>query len=304
VNVVTKLSFVFTICNPLPAGGSIELTIDPQFRVNASPKTTHDMSGDVVVFPPTDTARGSQLTVQRLGNGFDIPSGTKISLTIDGIRNPSVPSPVIGEGGTFAVATRASAGSNVDVAKLLDNDPKVLLNTTFVGKTLESTNELCMLEAVEWTPTHLQVFKDAVGETHGQSAAPFIEIKSVETVVCVDPSSPQRRLQAASIDVGDTSTLPAQTDAVIQYGSFRMPRQLTEVTEPPSAPRVLVQDFGLTTTSVIGITWQHPETNFVAADTVYTIKYKPAASQESQTVLRTGSSVRSRQMSALMQGTT
>jgi hypothetical protein len=298
VNLVNQLTFDFSVCNPLPADGAVQLTLDSQFRSDETLKVTHSMSGDVVVYPPVETEKGSVLTIQRSGSGFDIPSGTKITVTIDGVKNPKVESANPGEGGTFGVSTFTKSA---DADQLLDSDPNVSLNDTFVGVTLKSSNAMCMAEAVEWTPTSAASFASTVGETHGASAA-YVEVKSVKATTCIDSAS-RRRLHALGVE-----RIPAQNDLIVRYGSdysVNVPsRLLAALTGPPSAPINLQQDAVLTTKTAVSLYWESPAENFDDSTIrTFSLKYKRAGADEAKEVMATGSSQTFAVISNLAKGT-
>jgi hypothetical protein len=291
VNLVNELTFELAICNPLPADGIVEVTLDPQFQVDGSLKVTHSMSGDVVVYAPVEAEEGIIVTIKRTGSGFDILSGTKITIAVNGVRNPKVKSPNQGEGGTFGVSTFAD--SAISGQLLLDNAPAVTLNETFVGVTLQSSNDMCMAAAVEWTPTAESAFKSTVGESH-DSPEVNVEVKSVKPTTCIDTVS-RRRLQALGANTG-FGHAPAQNGLVLQLGSDKSAhigilRKLVVLNGPPSSPRNLMRDDKLTTDSDVSLRWTRPTENFDdSISKTYTLKYKRAGSSEALTVRNTGSS--------------
>jgi hypothetical protein len=242
------------------------------------------------------------LTIKRSGSGFDIPSGTKVTVTVDGVKNPSVKSPSPGEGGTFGVSTFTDSAAD----QLLDSDPKIALNETFIGVTLQSSNVMCMAEALEWTPTAAAAFLSTVGETHGSPAA-YVEVKAVKATTCIDATS-RRRLRALGVDK-DADHAPAQKGFAVRYGSdgsahVGRPRKLTALTGEPSAPRNLLQDTALTTTSAVSLNWEVPANNFENSTIrTYLLKYKRAGASEAETVMDTGSSYTFATISNLAKGT-
>jgi hypothetical protein len=303
VNLPNQLTFEFSICNSLPADGAVQLTLDSQFRSDGTLEVAHSMSGDVVVYRPVETEAGSVLTIQRSGTGFIIPSGTMITVTVDGVRNPKVESASPGEGGTFGVSTFTESA---EADQLLDSDPDVALNETFVGVTLQSSNAMCMAESVEWTPTAAAAFTGQVGETHGAPAS-NVEVKAVKATTCIDGAS-RRRLHALGVEA-DAERMPAQNSLLVHYDSeysvhTQMSRRLAVLTGPPSAPGNLQQDEVLTTTSAISLYWEKPAENFENSTIrTYILKYKRAGASEAAAVMATGSSQTFAVISNLAKGT-
>jgi hypothetical protein len=109
-----EVTVSFTTTNPVPEGGQVSVTFPQGFEVDPDTKVISSNMGDVKIAP---MGVGDQITVN-LSIGNDLNKGSRMTLTLDKIKNP----PFTGDPQGGGIKTKDNSGGVIDRACEIESD--------------------------------------------------------------------------------------------------------------------------------------------------------------------------------------